>query len=387
MSCVGTAASLATTRKTVDKSGGQEAKVGQKQVARGDEHADGWTWSGEHVHGLWKTPDWQTGTGSGWWTTANDWTLWEPEEPVGGFEINGTERCWSKTPRRGTEQRVRRWQRPRREEGARDQEATHSSSATVEMNAPTKKGQTVISPTPTEQRVMVPPEKPHDTRTCIEDDDFDESGSRELREMQDECRRWDAQTEATWVKDASTSLKRDFSGPTYGVGGIYPDGEVLTMDEWKQLCVKVDRLEGDVEHETEKSSSAYDESYADNECEGTDINGETLYQEPSKKRAWIAHHLFAGGRQVHVDDTMDLSAPDTEVATAGDWMQALEEFEDENDCENSSDDSDGSETNDVRCTVPRTASTAKATKIRPDEHWNCVVGTARFSKFQARQQR
>ena len=84
---------------------------------------------------------------------------------------------------------------------------------------------------------------------------------------------------------------------------------------------------------------------------------------------------------------MDLSAPDTEVSTAGDWKQALEEFEDENNCDNSSDDSDGSETIDERWTVPRIASTAKATKTRPDEHRNCVVGTARFSKFKARQQR
>ena len=49
---------------------------------------------------------------------------------IGGFEINSTEGCWSKSPRRGREakkQRVRRWQRPReetvsvktREEGAR----------------------------------------------------------------------------------------------------------------------------------------------------------------------------------------------------------------------------------------------------------------------------
>ena len=75
-----------------------------------------------------------------------------------------------------------------------------------------------------------------------------------------------------------------------------PDGEVLTMDEWKQLCVEVDRLEGGMEHETEGSSSAYDESC----CKGPDINGETLYQEPSQKRAWTAHHVFAGGRQVHV---------------------------------------------------------------------------------------
>ena len=51
-----------------------------------------------------------------------------------------------------------------------------------------------------------------------------------------------------------------------------PDGEVLTMDEWKQLCVEMDRLESAMEHETEESSSACDESYADNECKGTDIN-------------------------------------------------------------------------------------------------------------------
>ena len=241
--------------------------------AQADEHADGWTWSGEHVDGLWKTSDWQTGTGPGWRTTANDWTPWESEEPVGGFEINGTERCWSKTPRRGTEQRVRRWQRPRREEGARDQEATHSSSATVEMNAQTKKRQTVIIPTPTEQRVMVPPEIPHDTRTCAENLHFDESDSDELREereVQDECRRWNAQTRAsaaTWVKEASKLLRRDFQGVNME-SEEDPDGEVLTMDEWKQLCVKVDRLEGGMEHETEGPSSAYDESYADNEWQG-----------------------------------------------------------------------------------------------------------------------
>ena len=64
-----------------------------------------------------------------------------------------------------------------------------------------------------------------------------------------------------------------------------PDGDVLTMDEWNQLCLEMDRLEGAMETETEGSSSAYDESYADNECKGTDINGETLYQEPSKKES------------------------------------------------------------------------------------------------------
>ena len=86
----------------------------------------------------------------------------------------------------------------------------------------------------------------------------------------------------------------------------------------------------------QSSSSTYDESYAENECKDTDIN-----QEPSKRRALNAHHLFAGGRQVHFDNTI-------EVWTIGNWKQALEEFEDENDCEKSSDDSDGSETNDER---------------------------------------
>ena len=119
---------------------------------------------------------------------------------------------------------------------------------------------------------MVPPGIPHDTRTCIEDLDFDEL--REERELQEECRRWNAQTEATWVKEASKSLKRDFQGLRMELEED-PDGEDLTLDEWKQLCVKVDRFEGGMENETEESSSAYDESYADNECKETDINGET----------------------------------------------------------------------------------------------------------------
>ena len=107
--------------------------------------------------------------------TANDQTPWETEKPIGGFETNSTEGCCSKGPRRGKEQRVRRWQRPReetvsartREEGARVQGeisskgAVLSSSATVEMNAQTKKRQRVISPEQTEVRIVVPPEVPH----------------------------------------------------------------------------------------------------------------------------------------------------------------------------------------------------------------------------------
>ena len=40
--------------------------------------------------------------------TANDQTRWETEEPTGGYEINSTEGCCSKGPRRGREQ-DRKW--------------------------------------------------------------------------------------------------------------------------------------------------------------------------------------------------------------------------------------------------------------------------------------
>ena len=69
----------------------------------------------EHVDGWWKTTDWQTGSGSGWWMTAIDQTPWETEEPIGGFEINSTEGCCSKGRGRGKEQRMRRWQNKPRE--------------------------------------------------------------------------------------------------------------------------------------------------------------------------------------------------------------------------------------------------------------------------------
>ena len=101
----------------------------------------------------------------------------------GLVEINSMEKCSSnssKNPRRGRRRR------------------------------PRKKRQTVVSPTPTEQRVVLPPGLLHDTRICIEDLDFDETDRDELREereMEDECRRWNAQTEATWVKEASKLLK------------------------------------------------------------------------------------------------------------------------------------------------------------------------------------
>ena len=76
MSCAGIVASLVNTRKIVDKRGAR-GKGWSGTGAQGYEDVDGWIWSGEHVDGLWRKSDWQTGIGSGWWTTANDWTLWE----------------------------------------------------------------------------------------------------------------------------------------------------------------------------------------------------------------------------------------------------------------------------------------------------------------------
>ena len=218
--------------------------------------------------------------------SANDETAWEPEEPVGGSEINGTERCWSKSPGRGKEQRVRRWQRPREEttpvkeiERERRRGTRPRSSAQFicdSRDERTDKEKTNSDqPTPIEQRVMVPPEIPHDTRICIEDlvdPDFEESDVdewRDEREVQDDRTdiqhaefvhrgRWNAQARssaAAWVTEASKSLERNFQGLRME-SEEDPDGEVLTMDEWTQLCVEVDRLEGAMEHEMEGSSSA-----------------------------------------------------------------------------------------------------------------------------------
>ena len=87
-----------------------------------------------------------------------------------------TEGCDNKGPRRGKEQRVRRWQRPReettpvktREEGARARGRV--------------RGRTAIRPEETKQRIVVPPEVPHDTRICVEDlVDIDESDVDQLR--------------------------------------------------------------------------------------------------------------------------------------------------------------------------------------------------------------
>ena len=125
---------------------------------------------------------------------------------------------------------------------------------------------------------MVPPEIPHDTRTCIEDLDFDEL--REEREMQEECRRWNAQTEATWTKETCKLLKLDFQRLRVELEED-PDGEVLTMEEWKQLCVDVDRIE---EFEDE------------NDCENSSV--ETLT--PESLPTDLSPYSSDGGHVVHV---------------------------------------------------------------------------------------
>ena len=43
--------------------------------AQGDEHADGWTWSGEQAEQWWKATDDQNGSSSGQWMSANEWLM------------------------------------------------------------------------------------------------------------------------------------------------------------------------------------------------------------------------------------------------------------------------------------------------------------------------
>ena len=128
-------------KKSKDKGKGKPSNAENSNwqkswTVKGDEHSDGWTWKGEEqADGWWKMTDLQTIPGSGWWMTANDWTPWESEETMGQIEINNMEslveissieKCssnLSKNPRRGR------------------------------RRGPRKKRQTVVSPTPTDQRV------------------------------------------------------------------------------------------------------------------------------------------------------------------------------------------------------------------------------------------
>ena len=192
--------------------------------------------------------------------------------------------------------------------------------------------------------------------------------------MQDECRRWNAQTRssaATWVKKASKLLKRDFQG-LRTESEEDPDGAVLT------------RLEGAMERETEGSTSAYDESYADKSARGPTLM-ERRCTRNHRRRELGSHTTCLQVDGKCMSTIRWIFQPQTQRSRPLETGSKLSKsLKTRNDCERSSDDSDVSETNDVRCTVTRIA---KATKIRPDEHWNCVAGTARFAKFKARQQR
>ena len=84
-------------KKSRDKSKGKPSNAENSNWQKScDEHSDGKTWKDdEQADGWWKTTDWQTKPGSGWWTTANDWTPWESEETMSQIEINSMEKCSS----------------------------------------------------------------------------------------------------------------------------------------------------------------------------------------------------------------------------------------------------------------------------------------------------
>ena len=175
---------------------------------------------------------------------------------MGIRRTNGIERCCSKNPRWCTEQRVRRWQGPR----------TSSTSGTSESDR-RRRG------TPTEQRVMVPPEIPHDARTCIGDPDFEEShsdGSREKREMQDECRRWNTQTLGS---RRHPNYCNAIFRPTYGVGGR-SRRRSSHMDEWKQLCVEMNAAS-----ETDTQDGSIEKVAEAQECDGLSEQDLTILRE------------------------------------------------------------------------------------------------------------
>ena len=71
--------------------------------AQGDEHAEGWTWSGEQAEGWWKATDDQNGSSSGQVMSANDQTAWEPERAVGGNEMKSIETTYIEQDRWGQE--------------------------------------------------------------------------------------------------------------------------------------------------------------------------------------------------------------------------------------------------------------------------------------------
>ena len=121
-SSAGVAAEQVTMVEIVETTG-RKTKERAKARAKATGKKDGWK---ENKPQSYREEDEKHA--DGWWTTANDQTLWETEETVGGLEIDNTEGCDSKLPRRSKEEdrtwtdplkydehsneRVRRWQRP-----------------------------------------------------------------------------------------------------------------------------------------------------------------------------------------------------------------------------------------------------------------------------------
>ena len=62
-----------------------------QEGAKGDEHANGWTWNDEQAEEWWNATGDQNGSSSVQWTNANDQTSWKQEEPIGGIEMKSIE--------------------------------------------------------------------------------------------------------------------------------------------------------------------------------------------------------------------------------------------------------------------------------------------------------
>ena len=91
---------MSESKKSRDKSKGKPSNAENSNwqmcwTEKGAQQADGWWKDDEQADGWWNTTDWQTKPGSGWRTTANDWTPWESEETMGQIEINSMEKCSS----------------------------------------------------------------------------------------------------------------------------------------------------------------------------------------------------------------------------------------------------------------------------------------------------
>ena len=77
----------------------------------------------------------------------------------------------------------------------------------------------------------------------------------------------------TWVKETSKLLQRDFQGLRVELEED-PDGEVLTMDEWKQLCVEMNAAS-----ETDTQDGSIEQVAEAQECDGLSEQDVTIHRE------------------------------------------------------------------------------------------------------------